>query len=137
MGQDGKAAATLLLGAALACATASPALAGSAPGGANAAEAAPGAGAAQAPSAPLSGGSEYGVLSKPASVQRPVVGLLGVPATASAGRPPRVTLRIDERPATVVQVRVTVTDLSTRKPAIVVRVGWVHTGRTVAVHWPR
>jgi murein DD-endopeptidase MepM/ murein hydrolase activator NlpD len=31
---------------------------------------------------------------------------------------------------------VTVTDLSTRKPVIVVDLGWVHTGRALTVSWP-
>src|SRR6266566_2662782 len=65
----------------------------------------------------------------PAALPRPVVAWLEVPATASVGRPPRVTLRVDEQGVATVAVRVTVTDLSTRRPVIVVRLGWVRTGR--------
>ncbi|HEY2142127.1 MAG TPA: M23 family metallopeptidase [Solirubrobacteraceae bacterium] len=94
-------------------------------------------GGAQAPSAPLAGGSEYGVAMRTTFVPRPVVGQLSVPLTATAGRPPRVTLRVDEKGVGTVNVRVTVTDLSTRRPALVVAMGWIHTGRVIAVVWPR
>ena len=67
----------------------------------------------------------------------PVVTSLSVPATAVPGRPPRVTLRIDEAHVGTVNATVAVNDLSTRKPAVVVRMGWVHTGRTLTVAWPR
>jgi murein DD-endopeptidase MepM/ murein hydrolase activator NlpD len=60
-----------------------------------------------------------------------------VPRTAPAGRPPRVTLRIDETGATVVAARVTVTDLTTRTNVLVVPLGWVRTARTIGVRWPR
>jgi len=93
-------------------------------------------GGAQAPSAPLSGGSEYG-LSAATSVAHPVVTSLSVPSASVPGRPPRVTLRIDEARVDTVNATVAVNDLSTRKPAIVVKLGWVHTGRTLSVRWPR
>ncbi len=94
------------------------------------------AGGAQAPSAPLSGGSEYGV-STPAAVEHPVVTSLSAPSTSLPGPPPRVTLRIDEPGVGTVDATVAVHDLSTRRPAIVVNMGWVHTGRTLSVPWPR
>jgi Peptidase family M23 len=87
-------------------------------------------------SALLTGGSEYGVSTSVANARRPVVSALRVPTTASAGRPPRVTLRIDEKRVGTVRARVTVTDLSTRRPVLVVDLGWVHTGRMLAVRWP-
>jgi hypothetical protein len=93
-------------------------------------------GGAQAPSAPLSGGSEYG-LSAAASVVHPAVTSLSVPSTSLPGRPPRMTLRIDEAHVQTVNATVAVNDLSTRKAAIVVSMGWVHTGRTLSVGWPR
>jgi murein DD-endopeptidase MepM/ murein hydrolase activator NlpD len=96
-----------------------------------------GAGGAQAPSAPLSGGSEYGVATRAATAERPVVSELSVPSTATAGRPPRVALRIDEPGVGTVKVGVQVIDLSTRRPAIAVGMGWVRTGRTLIVSWPR
>jgi hypothetical protein len=102
---------------------ATPAIAASSPGG------------AQSPSAPLSGGSEYGLASSTA-VQHPVVSRLSVPSTSAPGRPPRVTLRIDEPHVGTVYTTVAVNNLTTRKQAIVVRMGWVHTGRTLSVAWP-
>ena len=95
----------------------------------------PVAGGSPAPSASLAGGSEYGV-SNGAGTARPVVGELSVPSSAPAGRPPRVVLRIDEKGVGTVRVRVTVTDLATRRPVIVVDIGWVHTGRAMTVSWP-
>jgi hypothetical protein len=93
-------------------------------------------GGAQSPSAPLSGGSEYG-LANSTVMQHPVVTRLSVPSTSVPGRPPRVTLRIDEPHVGTVNATVSVNNLTTRKPAVVVRLGWVHTGRTLAVVWPR
>ncbi len=95
-----------------------------------------GQGGAAAPSAPLSGGSEYG-LASPASGLRPMVARLSVPSSAVPGRPPRVALRIDEAHVGTVNVTVAINDLSTRRPAVVVAMGWVHTGRTLTVTWPR
>jgi murein DD-endopeptidase MepM/ murein hydrolase activator NlpD len=48
-----------------------------------------------------------------------------------------VTLKIDEPGVGTVSVRVAVVDLSTRRPVLVVAMGWVHTGRRVPVSWPR
>jgi biotin carboxyl carrier protein len=93
-------------------------------------------GGARARSALLTGGSEYGVSTTAATARRPVVRELSVPTSATTGRPPRVTVRIDEKGVGTVRVRVTVTDLSTRRPVIIVDLGWVHTGRTLTVSWP-
>jgi hypothetical protein len=93
-------------------------------------------GGATAPSAPLSGGSEYGVSSS-ALAQGPVITKLSVPATAVPGHPPPVSLQIDEAHVATVNVTLAVNNLSTRKPAIVVAMGWVHTARTLRVSWPR
>jgi biotin carboxyl carrier protein len=95
-----------------------------------------GRGGEQAPSAPLSGGSEYG-LSVATSVAHPVVTSLAVPSASVPGRPPRVTLRLDETHVATVNVTVAVNDLLTRMPAIVVHMGWVHTGRKLSIAWPR
>jgi Peptidase family M23 len=94
-------------------------------------------GGTQAPSAPAAGGAEYGVLTLAPTSQRPVVRELNVPSAAPAGRPPHVTLQIDEPGVGTVSVRVAVVDLSTRRPVLVVQMGWVHTGRRVSVSWPR
>jgi hypothetical protein len=92
-------------------------------------------GGAQSPSAPLSGGSEYGLASATA-VPHPVVTKLSVPSTSAPGRPPRVSFRIDEAHVGTVNTTVAVHDLTTRKRAILVRMGWVRTGRTIVVRWP-
>jgi murein DD-endopeptidase MepM/ murein hydrolase activator NlpD len=92
-------------------------------------------GGSQSPSAPLSGGSEYGI-SKASSVPHPLVTSLTVPSSAVPGRVPRVTYRIDEPDTSRVDLTVAVHDLSTSKAAVVARMGWVRTGRTTAVVWP-
>jgi len=94
-------------------------------------------GGVQAPSAPLAGGSEYGVPTQTVKAQRPVDSRLTLPATALSGRPPRVLLRIDETGVGTVDAQVTVLNLATHRPAITVVMGWVHTGRTVILSWPR
>lgn len=94
-------------------------------------------GGVQSPSAPLSGGSEYGLASSSSAVPHPVVTRLSVPSTSVPGRPPRVTLRIDEPHVGTVNATVAVNDLTTRRQALVVRLGWVHVGRTLSVSWPR
>jgi biotin carboxyl carrier protein len=94
-------------------------------------------GGAQSPSTSLAGGSEYGVLTRVVAAKRPVVSELSVPRMATAGRPPRVAFRFDETGVATVKVWVTVTDLSTRQPVIAVGLGWVRTGRTLTVTWPR
>src|SRR5205823_11785707 len=68
---------------------------------------------------------------------QPFVTLFSVPSSAPPGRPPRVALRIDERGVATVNVRVNVHDLATRRAVAVVRLGWVRTGRTLVVSWPR
>jgi murein DD-endopeptidase MepM/ murein hydrolase activator NlpD len=92
-------------------------------------------GGAQAPSAPLAGGNEFGV---PARVQavRPVVSRLVVPKAVTAGRPPRVLLRIDEKGVGTVYVQVLVTNLATHAVATTATLAWSHTGRTLSVRWP-
>jgi murein DD-endopeptidase MepM/ murein hydrolase activator NlpD len=101
---------------------ASPAFAG-APGG------------TAAPTAVQAGGSEY-VLASRTNQRRPVVTRLSVPRTAPAGRPPRVSFRVEESGVGTVAAQVTVVDLSARRTVISVALGWVHTGRTVTVRWP-
>lgn len=99
-------------------------------------------GSQQAPSA-LVGGSEYGAPTPtptptPAIASpRPVVDELSVATPTPTGRLPRVVLRIDEQGVGTVAVQVVVTLLSTHARAIAVSMGWVHTGRTVTVTWPR
>jgi murein DD-endopeptidase MepM/ murein hydrolase activator NlpD len=66
-----------------------------------------------------------------------VVGELAVPRTAPAGRPPRVTLRIDETGVSTVAAAVIVTDLSSHRRVLTVALGWIRTGRRLAVSWPR
>jgi biotin carboxyl carrier protein len=92
-------------------------------------------GGAAAPAAQNSGGSEYGVPLP--QTMRPLVSQLTAPSAATTGRPPRVTFRIDEKGVGTVNVVVAVTNLSTRRLAFSAKLGWVHTGRTIAVVWPR
>jgi murein DD-endopeptidase MepM/ murein hydrolase activator NlpD len=67
---------------------------------------------------------------------RPTVASLSVPRTSTAGRPPRVALRIDERGVASVSVRVTLSSTSSRKAVVVASLGWVRTNRTIVVAWP-
>ena len=90
-----------------------------------------------APAGAQAGGSEFGVAARGLGAPRPVVTQLVVPRTAPAGRPPRVTLRFDEAGVGSVAAVVVVTDLASRARVLVAPLGWVPTGRTVAVRWPR
>ncbi len=92
-------------------------------------------GGVTAPSAPKAGGSQYGV-PVPRPQRRPVASSLSVPATATPGRPPRVSFRITEAGVGTVDAQVAIGSLSTRREVVVARLGWVHTGRTVVVRWP-
>jgi hypothetical protein len=90
-----------------------------------------------APAGAQAGGSEFGVQARGLGAARPVVTQLAVPRTTPAGRPPRVTLRIDEPGVSSVAAAVTVADLASRTRVLVAQLGWVPTGRTIAVKWPR
>jgi biotin carboxyl carrier protein len=92
-------------------------------------------GGAEAPAAQQAGAVQYGIPVHAASL-RPVVTALSVPSGATAGRPPRVTFRIDEKGVGTVALVVAVTNLATRRLALTADMGWVHTGRTIAVVWP-
>ncbi len=81
---------------------------------------------------PQGGGSQYGVPTLP----RPVVGELRVPATAVPGRPPKVTVRVEEKGVGTVSMRVLITDMASRRTVVTARMGWVHTGRAMSVSWP-
>jgi murein DD-endopeptidase MepM/ murein hydrolase activator NlpD len=94
------------------------------------------ASAQQTPTA-LLGGSEYGPPPPTAVSLRPVVSELSVATPATAGRPPRVVLRIDEPGVGTIAVQVAVTLLNTHARVIAVSMGWVHTGRALTVAWPR
>ncbi|MCW3028661.1 MAG: family metallopeptidase [Solirubrobacterales bacterium] len=94
-------------------------------------------GGAVAPAGAQAGGSEFAVPARPRETPRPIVTELVVPRTAPAGRLPRVSLRIDEKGVSSVAALVTVTDLTTRTRVLFVSLGWVRTGRTIAVQWPR
>ncbi len=90
-------------------------------------------GGVAAPSGSHSGGSAFGV---PASVVRPVVDRLNVPATAVSGPPPSVTLRVSEPGAATLYVRARIVDLATRRTVVTAEMGWVRTARTLTVAWP-
>jgi biotin carboxyl carrier protein len=91
--------------------------------------------------APSSAQVSAGTAATPTTVHassrtRPTLASFSVPKTAAAGRPPRVSLRIDERGVASVDVQVTVTAVSTRRAMVVASMGWVRTGRTAVVAWP-
>lgn len=90
-------------------------------------------GGATAPASEQSGGSEFGVTT---SVVRPVVSELRVPSSATAGRPPKVTLRVQENGVGTVYMRVLITNLSTHRTPVTATMGWVHTNRPLTVAWP-
>ena len=90
-------------------------------------------GGVAAPASAQAGGSTFGV---PASVARPVVDRLSVPAAALAGAPPKVTLRVSEPGVGTVFVRARIINLATRVTTVDVTLGWVHTARTLTVSWP-
>jgi murein DD-endopeptidase MepM/ murein hydrolase activator NlpD len=92
-------------------------------------------GGAQAPGAPQAGGSEYGV-ARITPVVHPALTSIRVPAGATAGPPPPVTLRIDEKGVGTVYVQVKVISLVTHHSAVVATMGWSHTARTLTVAWP-
>jgi hypothetical protein len=94
-------------------------------------------GGAVAPAGAQAGGSEFGVPVRGLGAARPVVTQLVVPRTAPAGRPPRVTLRIDETGVATVAAAVTVTDVATRARVLLAPLGWIRTGQTITVRWPR
>jgi hypothetical protein len=69
------------------------------------------------------------------TAQRPVLSLLSVPRTATAGAPPRVGLRFDEAGVGTVHVQVAVTDPATHRVVLNADLGWVRTARTTYVRW--
>jgi Peptidase family M23 len=90
-------------------------------------------GGVAAPVSAQVGAVEYGT---PATVARPTLSSLVVPASSSEGRPPRVTLELVEPHVATVYLRVLVIDLSTRGTVVTATMGWVHTSRRLSVVWP-
>jgi hypothetical protein len=91
-------------------------------------------GGVQAPDGTQAPGSAHGARAR---VQvHPVVASLDVPRTATVGPPPRVTLRIAEPGVASVAVQVAVTALASHRVVLAENIGWVRTGRTIAVTWP-
>jgi biotin carboxyl carrier protein len=90
-------------------------------------------GGTAAPIAAEVGGAQFGV---PAASARPVLTRLEIPATALAGRPPRVTLELTEHGVRTVFLRVLIIALASRRTAVTATMGWVRTGRAIAVAWP-
>jgi hypothetical protein len=91
-------------------------------------------GGSQAPAAPAAGGQQYGLAIAPHS--QPVVSFLRVPSSAVAGRPPKVTLRLDEKGVGTLYLQVRIVNLATHHSAVVADLGWSHTARTLTVAWP-
>ncbi len=68
----------------------------------------------------------------------PVLTSLSVPTTSTPGKPPKVTLRVSEPGVETVYLKVKITPLAgTPGTSLLVRMGWVHTERTLTVSWPR
>src|SRR5450759_829558 len=80
-------------------------------------------GGTQAPSSPKAGGIEFGVPARAVHVPHPVISTLSVPAGATAGAPPKVTLRLDEKGVGTVYLQVTITNLATRRAVVVASMG--------------
>jgi hypothetical protein len=91
-------------------------------------------GGSQAPSAPAAGGREYGLVL--AAQAHPAISLLRVPSSVGAGRPPKVTMRLDERGVATVYVQVRIINLATHHSSVLADMGWSHTARTLTVAWP-
>lgn len=95
-------------------------------------------GGTKAPQAPLAGGSEYGATPRAVeSSNHPVVSLLSVPTTITAGHLPHISLRIDEAGVGTVNAQLVVVNLTLQQRAATVNMGWIHTGRILSVNWPR
>jgi murein DD-endopeptidase MepM/ murein hydrolase activator NlpD len=65
-----------------------------------------------------------------------VLSVLSVPRSAPAGRPPTVSLRLEETRVATVYVQVLVSALTSHRTAVAVNLGWSHTGRLLTVAWP-
>jgi murein DD-endopeptidase MepM/ murein hydrolase activator NlpD len=95
------------------------------------------AGGVQAPSSTQPSGSAAAAPAPAhASRTQPYLASFSVPKAAAAGRPPRVSLRIEEPGLASVDVQVTVSAAATRRAVVVAHLGWVRTGRTIVVVWP-
>jgi hypothetical protein len=90
-------------------------------------------GGVAAPVSPQVGAVQYGV---PAGVARPQLSYLSVPASATAGRPPRIVLELVEPHVPSVFLRVLVIDLHSRRTVLTAEMGWVRTSHRLAVVWP-
>jgi hypothetical protein len=91
-------------------------------------------GGVSAPVAEQTGAVQYGV---PAGVARPQLGYLSLPASSTAGRPPRIVLELVEPHVPRVFLRVLVIDLHSRHTLVTAQMGWVRTSHRFAVVWPR
>jgi len=90
------------------------------------------AGGTPAPAAPRAGGVEYGALLS----RGPVLSDLSVPSTVASGKLPRISLRVEEIGVNTVSAKLTVVNPATHASLLSVNMGWVHTRRSVLVHWP-
>jgi murein DD-endopeptidase MepM/ murein hydrolase activator NlpD len=67
---------------------------------------------------------------------RPTVAMLSVPASASPGAPPPVSLELRDPSARRVQTTVAIVSLHTRRAVLADALGWVRAGAKVVVRWP-
>jgi hypothetical protein len=85
-----------------------------------------------------SGGAVYGVAAGPRPAVRPVARLVLTPRAVVAGDAlPRLRFRVRQRGIERVRARVVVVRLPRNIPVARIVVGWVRTGRQVAVRWPK
>lgn len=98
----------------------------------------PGASAATAPPADSPAATSAGSTNTSAAATgSPIVERLSVPATSAPGSPPAVVLEILEEGAPTVAAAVAVHSLTTGQSIVIVQLGWIRTGRTMRVPWPR
>jgi murein DD-endopeptidase MepM/ murein hydrolase activator NlpD len=91
------------------------------------------AGGTRAPAVPRAGGVEYGAL----LIRGPILSELSVPSAVAAGKLPRVSLRVEESGVGTVNAKLQVLSSTSHKPALTLNLGWIHTKRSVLVHWPK
>ena len=96
-----------------------------------------GAGGAQAPSAPLAGGVQFGIAVPKAVITGPGPSTMRIASAAIPGKPPPLSVRIDDRGVGTVDAAVRIISLATHETIMTVNLGWVHTARTYTVSWPR
>jgi murein DD-endopeptidase MepM/ murein hydrolase activator NlpD len=79
------------------------------------------------------GGVEYGARLSGG----PVLSDLSVPTAVPSGELPRISLRVQEAGVATVEAKVTVASATSHVSVVKVNLGWIHTGHSVLVRWPK